>query len=150
MPQFYSIFLLVHILAMAVWFAGGLTIAGDVRKALALGAPHLAPMVARVNAAERLGTLSGMITAISGFALIFSGGGFSAMPIRIHLGLALTIITFFVNALFTNTTWRKIAGIIERNDDLSGATLHAKRLAMFAGIEHLLRTVIIVLMVVPL
>lgn len=147
-PEFYSILILIHVLAMAVWFAGGFFIAGDVKKSIALGSSHLKSMVARANAAERLSTISGMLTAISGFALVFAGGGFAAQPARIHIGLALTILTLFITALFTNSTMRRIAGIVERNGDLAEAAAHAKRLSMFAGIEHLLKTIIMALMVV--
>lgn len=146
--EVYSVLLLLHVLSMAVWFAGSFFTTSDIKKSLALGGAYLQPMVARVNAAERLSLTSGMLTVITGLALIFAGGGFTAMPLRIHIGFALTIITFFVGALFASPTWRRIAGIVERNADINEAVALSKRMSMFMGIEHLLRTVVMVLMVV--
>jgi hypothetical protein len=40
---------LVHILATAVWFGGGLFLPGDIRRTLALGRPHADALVPRIK-----------------------------------------------------------------------------------------------------
>lgn len=147
--SFPAILKLLHITSMAVWMAGGIMVAGDIKRSLALGVPHLDPLLVRVNRAERIGTSSGMLTVVTGLALIFNAGGFMAVPFRIHIGLALTMITFFVGALFASPSWRRIAGIIERKDNLGEANVYANRFAMFMMVEHVLRATILVLMVIP-
>ncbi len=148
-PILYRGILLLHILAMAVWFAGGLTLPSDVRKTLARGKPHTDLLAGRVNKVLSYATLGSVGTILTGLALFFLRGGFKANPPRYHasLGLALVALALLLLGM------KPLAAQLERAlASGEGKDLRAlsSRLAMFTGIDHLLKLVILVLMVFPI
>ena len=146
----YSLILLVHILSMAIWLASGLWVAGDMRRTLALGKPHTEVMVTRIERSKRITIASALLTVASGLGVVFAQGGFSVMPIRIHLGIGLTLCTFTVGAVLAEPTWQRIKKIAGSGGDASEALGLARRFSVFYGIEHVLKLVILFLMVVKL
>lgn len=148
-PILYRAILLLHIAAMAVWFGGGLSLAGDVRKTLARGKPHTDLLGGRVDRVLSIATIASVGTIATGLALFFARGGFKAMPPRYHasLGLslaALGLLMFGIKPLAAQIDRALVAG--------EGKELRAfsARLAMLTGIDHLLKLVVLVLMVFPL
>jgi uncharacterized membrane protein len=148
-PWLEKALLLVHILSMAVWIAGSLSLPGDIRKTLARGKPHTEMLAGRMNRSLSIVTIAALFTIGTGFAMFFMMGGFKTMPHRYHAAIALAIIalgllSFGIRPAASQIERALAAG--EGNDlrALSG------RIGMLTGIDHLLKLVIMVLMVFPL
>src|SRR4051812_7168386 len=91
---------LLHIAAMAVWLAGGLGLAGDVRRTLARGKPHTDLLTSRVERTLTIAMISGFLTIATGLGLIFVVyGGMKGLPVRYHASLGLAIVAYAL--LFT-------------------------------------------------
>ena len=140
---------LVHIIATSVWFGINLMQAGEIRNALSLGTPHIQALVPRVNRIHAVSLVSGFVTILTGFTMIFLVGGFAFVPGRIHAGLGLTLCLYAVEYLLVIGSWRKILGVVSSGNVPSTALPFAKRYAMGTGIGHLLRTIILATMVIP-
>jgi hypothetical protein len=139
----------LHILATSVWFGINLMQAGDIRTALSLGAPHVQALVPRINRIHAVSLISGFITILTGFAMIFLLGGFGFVPGRIHAGLGLTLCLVAIEYLLVIGPWKKILAVISSGSPPSTALPFAKRYAMGTGIGHLLRTIIFAAMIIP-
>lgn len=129
---------ILHILSMAVWFAAPLTITSDIRKTLGLGKPHTQELAARVDRPVVLAMGFGVLTIVTGVALIFQLGGFKAVSPRIHASLLLALIALAVEMM-------ALRPAIAR---LSEEGAKPGKIAMFTGISHLLKLVMLVLMVI--
>jgi hypothetical protein len=138
---------LLHILAMAVWFGIGLSVASDVRKTLARGKPHTELLGARVGRTLMMEMGAGLITIVSGLGLIFLRGGMKGVPPRIHAGLGLAIVSYALLLVVIRPAASRIDEVIEKGDGNALRDL-STRLAMTTGIDHALKLVILVLMVV--
>jgi hypothetical protein len=79
----------------------------------------------------------GLVTIVSGVALIFQLGGFKAVSPRIHTSLLLALIALALEMM-------ALRPAIAR---LSEEGAKPGKIAMFGGIGHLLKLVILVLMV---
>ncbi len=133
----YEILKLVHLLSMAVWFGATLTIASDARRSLALGKAHVTELVTRIDRSAVISMAFGLVTIVSGVALIFQLGGFKAVSPRIHTSLLLALIALALEMM-------ALRPAIAR---LSEEGAKPGKIAMFGGIGHLLKLVILVLMV---
>ncbi len=136
----------LHLLAVATWFGGTLTTAGDVRRTLARGAPHTEALAERVGRQLAIGRAAGFLTAATGIGLILAFGGFRAVSPRIHAGLALTLVLVTLESTVLVGVYRGLA------EDLAGGRLddaraRAKKFAALTGVSHLLRTIVFALMV---
>ncbi|MFN8673893.1 MAG: hypothetical protein U0457_17665 [Candidatus Sericytochromatia bacterium] len=138
---------LFHIIFSSVWFASAFFTSKDLRVTLEKGSPHTELLKGRVNSVSKMNLISGIFTIITGIGLIFALGGFAAVPKAIHTSLLLTIIVLVIDLAVLNGIWNKIESIINKNESLEEAQKLSKKYSMFLGIEHLLRTIILVLMV---
>lgn len=145
-PNLFSAIRLLHFLGMAVWFAGALNIAGDVRKTIARGKPHTEVLVPRVSRALDVGAIAAIVTIGSGLGMIFGLGGFGAISPRIHAGLGLAILTLAVEIILLKPAVGRLGDALSSGDGRELRPM-AGRIAMFAGITHALKLVILVLMV---
>jgi uncharacterized membrane protein len=139
----------VHLLSMAVWFGGGLTIAGDVRRTIARGKPHTEVLAARVERSLGIGAIAGTFTLLTGLGMVFATGGFGAVSPRIHAGFALALVTFAVELLGLRPAVSRLGQALAAGEAKDLKSMQA-RIAMFTGIGHLLKLVILVLMVLKL
>jgi len=139
----------VHLLSMAVWLGGGLTIAGDVRRTIARGKPHTDVLAARIERGLGIGAIAGTFTLFTGLGMVFAMGGFGAVSPRIHAGLALALVTFAVELLGLRPTVSRLGQALAAGDAKDLKPMQ-RRIAMFTGIGHLLKLVILVLMVFKL
>ncbi len=145
-PNFLSALRLLHFLGMAVWFAGALGVASDVRKTIARGKPHTDHLAARVLRAISIGSVAALVTMGSGLGMIFAVGGFGAVGPRIHAGLLLALITLAVEIMVLKPAVDRLGAAIESGDGRELRPI-AARIAMVAGITHALKLVTLVLMV---
>ncbi|NUO52741.1 MAG: hypothetical protein HOV80_28180 [Polyangiaceae bacterium] len=137
---------LLHFLGMAVWFAGGLGIAGDVRKTIARGKPHTEILVSRVSRALNIGSIAAVVTIGSGLGMVFGLGGFGAVGPRIHAGFGLAILTLAIEIMLLKPASFRLGDALSTGDGRELRPL-AGRIAMLAGITHALKLVTLVLMV---
>jgi len=145
-PNLLSAIRLFHFLGMAVWFAGGLGIASDVRKTIARGKPHTAILVPRIMRALNIGSIAALVTIATGVGMIFALGGFKAVQPRIHAGMLLAIITLAVEIMLLKPAAGRLGDALDSGDGRELRPM-AGRIAMFAGITHALKLVTLVLMV---
>ncbi|MFO0550240.1 MAG: hypothetical protein U0271_17735 [Polyangiaceae bacterium] len=136
----------VHILSMAIWFGGGLTLAGDVRKSLARGKAAAELLPSRVERTLTIGLVGAIGTIVSGLVLIFQMGGFKGISPRIHAGLGLALVAFAVELIVLRGAAQALGPAIAKDDEAAMRSL-PKRFAMAAGIGHTLKLIILVLMV---
>jgi hypothetical protein len=137
----------LHIAIASVWLSANATFTGDVKKTLNAGEPHTQLLLKRAKMFEILGLPMGIATFATGFLLIMQMGGMGAVHKGIHISLLLVLLAVVVEGAMILPTWRKIADIIKSSGDLEEAKKLSKKLTMFTGIEHLLRTVVLVLMI---
>ena len=59
----------------------------------------------RVDFAERLGQATGLLTLVSGVAMIVAVGGFGAVSEWIYAGAALVVLSFMIGGLVARPAW---------------------------------------------
>jgi hypothetical protein len=144
MDTIYVTLRFIHILAMAVWFASGLTVASDARRSLAAGDASIGPLKDRLKRAYVLNAIASVVTVGSGLALFFRLGGFKVMPPRYHASLGLALLSLALLFALIGPAMQQVTG-----DDKEGRASALKKLGMFTGIDHLLKLIILFLMVFP-
>ena len=142
----FDVVKLLHILSMAVWFAVGLTVSGDVRRTLARGKPHTEALGARVGRTFLIAAIGGLATICSGIALIILSGGMKGVSPRIHAGLGLSIVAYALLLVVIRPSAARLEEVIAKGDN-DAATAISKRLAMTTGIDHTIKLAVLVLMV---
>lgn len=135
----------VHIAAMAAWFAPVLFVAGDTRRSIEAG--DLAGLRVRTARGGQLAAGAGIVTLLTGVALIFTLGGMGGVPVAIHVGLTLGIVMWLLGAFGIGGTARKIDAAIGAGAGKEQLLPLARRLSMLAGIFHLLWALTLGLMV---
>jgi hypothetical protein len=130
----------VHIALMATWFGSVLFLAGDVRRTVTAGPDGFPLLAGRVKRSNVVAIAAGWGTILTGVALIFTVGGFGAVPPTIHVALLLSLVNAGVGAAM-GATWGKIAA------NPANANDHLGRLSMLSGVFQLLWTINLALMV---
>lgn len=138
---------LLHIIFSSVWFSSAFFIPKDIRTTLEKGAPHTELLKGRVLSTQKINIPSGLLTFLTGMGLIFASGGFASVPKAIHVSILLTLGVVFIDLAVLSGIWQKISDIIDKNEDLEEAKKLSKKYSMFLGIEHMLRTIILILMI---
>ena len=138
----------LHVLGIVLWLGTGLghPVIADIRRTLALGPEHLAPLIARLRTTTRIVLPAAVVAVATGFALVFLRGGFSAVPPRIHVGLALALGVFVVGGGFTSRAML----ILANSADREARERAALRIAIGLRIEDALRFSALLLMLVPI
>lgn len=136
-----------HIIFASVWFSSAFFIPKDLRNTLEKGSPHTELLKERVISTQKINVPTGFLTFLTGMGLIFANGGFSSVPKSIHTSILLTIAVIVIDLAVLGGIWKKISVIIDSNAGLDEAKKLSKKYSMFLGIEHLLRTIILILMV---
>lgn len=139
------LFRILHLVSMAAWLGAALWVAGDLKRTLALGAPHTAALGARVRPALRLDVWAGIATMVTGVALAGMGGGHR---VGIAVGFALALVLFILVMTVLLPAGKRAVDAAERGD-LAEAQRLTKSVAAFSGIAHLLWLAALVAMVLP-
>ncbi|MEO5725963.1 MAG: hypothetical protein ABI134_32650 [Byssovorax sp.] len=142
---------LLHIAAMILWLGAGLSIpvALDIRRSLALGIAHGEGLVARLSTTSALVIPAGLTTFLTGLGLIFLRGGFSAVPRRIHVAMALTLAIFAIGALRGRPALLRLAAAVKQGDQ-AAAEAAGRRFTFWVRCEDVLRLSTLALMVLPI
>ncbi len=130
---------LIHVACASIWFGASWLAGADVRRTLAMGRPHSAALPERIRRLERLAIPCGVLTLLTGVSLAAWVYGLGALPARLYAVLGLTVATMAVGALLVSPSWRRVAAVIEKGQDLEAAHRHAARFARSLWLEHLLR-----------
>jgi hypothetical protein len=144
----YELLRFLHILSASAWLGATLWVAGDVRRTLALGRPHPAPLPARIAPAIGLDLGAGVATLVTGLAVMFYVGGHPRTGIMI--GFALTLVRIAVVAAGLRPAWKRLATRLAAGEDVPAADGAARRMAMFSGIAHTLWLLALATMVFPI
>jgi hypothetical protein len=130
-----STLLFLHVLSAAAWLAAALWTPGDVRRTLALGRPAVDALAARARPALGLDLGAGLLTIVTGLAIL----GVDRVRPRtgVEIGLVASILRFLLMLLAMRPAWGRVEAAIAKGD-LAEALPGAKRMAMLAGIAHLL------------
>lgn len=130
---------LIHVACASIWFGSSWLAGADVRRTLALGRPHADALPERIRQLERLAIPCGVLTLLSGIGLAGWIYGPCALPARLYVVLGLTLATMAVGALLVSPSWRRVASVIEKRQDLEMALDPAARFARSLWLEHGLR-----------
>lgn len=144
---FLLVFKVLHIASAAVWWGVPMSMPRDIRRTIALGPPHGEALVVRVNRVRIIAMASGLSTIATGLALLFSLGGFEAVPKVIHVSLGLALILLCSEYALEGRIWRRIVASIEDDGPILDVGRHARRMSYVAGFHHGIWVVILVLMV---
>jgi uncharacterized membrane protein len=145
-PLAYKALIALHVLSMAVWLGAALTIAGDVRRTISRGKPHTDILAARIERSLGINAVAATFTLLSGLGLVFAKGGFGAISPMVHAGFALALVVFATELLGLRPTVAKLGQTLANGEAKDLKSMQG-RIAMFTGIGHLLKLVILVLMV---
>lgn len=138
---------LLHISFMAIWIGAIFFSSGDVRRTLATPDANLDLLRDRMHRSLRLAAASGLITLVTGVALIFALGGMGSVPIGIHIGLLTGLIMLGVGGGLVGRSWKQIDAALAGGASRESVAPLVKKLAMGNGIFHGLWTLTLVLMV---
>lgn len=145
-PHAYAAVRLLHFLGMALWFAAAATITSDIRRTIARGQPHTEMLASRVERSLSFSAIGAIASIGSGLVMIFAMGGFGAIRPTIHAGFGLALVTLALEMFLLKPTVGRLGEALAANDVKLTKELPGK-IGMFAGITHLLKLVILVLMV---
>lgn len=126
----------LHVLSASAWLGAALWVAGDVRRTLALGRPHLAALPARVAPALSLDLGLGIATLVTGTLVLLLQGLHPG--VNLMLGFALTLARLLVVGFALRPAWSGLAARIAAGDEVPATDPAPKRLGMFSGIAHTL------------
>src|SRR5512138_664131 len=71
MSTLHSSLVFLHVLSISAWISAALWVAGDVRRALAMGKPFVDALPARVRPALGLDAIAGIATIVTGALLMW-------------------------------------------------------------------------------
>jgi hypothetical protein len=132
----HAILLFLHVLAVSAWLGAALWVAGDVKRALGLGRPHVDALAARVSPALGLDALAGIATLATGLLLMWEER-MGHPPPGIAAGIVFTLLRIGVLAAMRGA-WRKILERLRAGEAVAPADPAAKRMTMLSGIAHAL------------
>jgi hypothetical protein len=138
--------LILHIAFAAIWFGGGIRLAGQVRKAASDTSGDVQALVRDIDGTRRLILWAVGGTLVFSLLVFFMYGGFASYGPRYHASLGLVLVMAAIELVLTQPAWTSIRDVrlADTETDVSSKT---GRVAMFVGINHLLWIVVLALMV---
>lgn len=141
----YYLFRILHFVSMAAWLGAAMWVASDLKRTLALGAPHTSVVGARVRPALKLDVWAGVATMVTGVALAGMGVGHR---IGIAVGFAIALVLFILVMTVVLPAGKRAAAAAE-SGQLDEARRLTKSVAAFSGVAHLLWLAALVAMALP-
>ncbi|HKY64028.1 MAG TPA: hypothetical protein VJR29_11470 [bacterium] len=139
-----------HLAAMALWFGAAFSTPADVRRTLASPGSDIPALLQRLRLTAKIMNGSGLATLITGLILVQLLGGFAAVPLRIHLGLALTLLIFVVGRWMIRPAVVELSKAAREPGFAAVAGRISRKFSRAVALEHGLRIVVLVLMVYPI
>lgn len=147
MTALHSLLVFLHVLAISIWIGAALWVAGDVKRALAMGRPEVDLLRARIQPALGLDVLAGVATLVTGSLLVWEER--LGMPrLGITAGIVLTLVRMGVLAAMRRT-FRGILARMQGGQPVPVTDPAAKRMSMLSGIAHVLWLLALAGMVFP-
>jgi hypothetical protein len=91
--------------------------------------------------------VSGLASIATGLTLLFTLGGFGAVPKVIHVSLGLALVLLCSEYALEGRIWKRIVTCIESDEANLDIGRDVRRMSYVAGFHHGLWVVILVLMV---
>ncbi|MDD9944726.1 MAG: DUF2269 family protein [Myxococcales bacterium] len=146
MALLLQLLLLIHVFAAMYWFGASAGVPRRVREALAGDVHRARAAFASLARDAKLFMAAGVLVFLTGLGMALIRG-FAMLPPRLHAGLGLTVIWLGIGLGVLRPTMQKIGAAVATSDSIPDTTVPLrKRVAMWMGIQHLLFTVITVLM----
>lgn len=147
MTTLHSLLVFLHVLAISAWIAAALWVAGDVKRALAMGKPHVDALAARIRPALGLDAAAGVATIVTG-ALLLWEEGVTHPRAGISAGIVLALVRLFLLAGMRRA-WRGLLARIQAGEAVPADDRAARRMSMLSGIAHLMWLLALAGMVFP-
>jgi hypothetical protein len=148
MPMLHSLLVFLHVLAISTWIGAAIWVAGDVKRALAMGKPHVDVLAARIRPALGLDAAAGVATIVTGALLMWEEGmGHPRLGITAGIVLALVRLGLLAAVL---RAWRGILARIQAGEAVSATDAAARRMSMLSGIAHTMWLLALAGMVFPI
>ncbi len=148
MDLVYKILLILHIACAALLFGGGIGMVRNLKRCLQAGKAAFLPATEDAAKRGKIMGLASFATLLTGLALIFTVGGFKAIPVTIHIALTLMLVAIGVSsALIRPHTMKLVKYVAAENLDSAAIEKSIKKIAMGTGILHLIWITILVLMI---
>jgi hypothetical protein len=144
-----TILLVVHISAAAIALGTSTGLLRNLRRCLGAGKNAFALAAEDAQRRGKFMTASSVATLWTGVALIFTLGGFKAVPLNIHIAMSIMLVAIGVSLTIMRPTSAALL-TLSRADvlDKEAVSKKLKRLVMGQGILHLCWLTILVLMLV--
>lgn len=147
MAVLLQILLVVHVLFAALWFGGASFMPRALREALAYERESARRRIAALMRQGKVLVIAGAMTVAAGLLLaLLRPGGFGGLPVRFHVSLLLSLVWLGLGVFVTRPTALRIAAIVSGDGPVEPAHALAKRVSAVVGAQHLLFTVVLVLM----
>jgi len=144
----HSVLVFLHVLSISAWIAAALWVAGDVKRALGMGRPHVDALAARVRPALGLDALAGIATIVTGSLLVWEER--LGMPrFGISAGIVLALLRLGILAAMRRA-WRGILARIQAGEAVPAADPAARRMTMLSGIAHTMWLLALAGMIFPI
>jgi hypothetical protein len=144
----HDLLVLLHIASISAWLAASIWLAGDVRRVLALGRPHVDALAERLAAPLKLDGLAAMATFVTGGLIVWEQH--LGMPrAGITAGILLAVARGGVLAALRRG-WKSIHARVQTGEAVGADDPAARRLSMLAGIAHTLWLLALAGMVLPI
>lgn len=147
MRALLPLFLFLHVLSISIWIAGALWVAGDVKRTLALGKPHLDPLAARVRSALGLDALGAAGTFATGILILWAQSWPHPRP-GVAAGILFAVARLLV-LVGVRRAARTAVGRAQAGEAVSPSDPAVRRVGMLSGIAHLLWVLALAGMVFP-
>lgn len=149
-PVVYLALRVLHIVSMILWLGTGLghPVITDIRRTVALGGVHRAPLIARLRTTTRVVVPAAVVTVVTGVALVLNRGGFATLPVRYHVAIGFALGVFVMGGAFTSRAMKALEASFTA-DDGDASLRAAGRIVLGLRIEDSLRLGALMLMLLP-
>src|SRR5512137_2130342 len=126
MTMLHSLLVFLHVLSISTWIGAAIWVAGDVKRALAMGKPHVDVLAARIRPALGLDAAAGIATIVTG-ALLMWEEGMGHPRFGIAAGIVLALVRLGLLAAMRGA-WRGILARIRAGETVPATDPAARRM----------------------
>ena len=142
----FQILLIVHVMSAMVWFGGTMSVPRRTRSALACEVATARTQLEGLASEGRMMAGAALLVFLSGVSLVMVRGGRAGLPGRYHIAVTPSLIWIVIGFTAGRAAQGELVAAVQGEAIAPEAEQLRKRLAMFGGIQHLLFTVVTVLM----
>jgi len=140
---------LLHVLSMATWLGASLWLAGDARRSLPAGPAEARAFVQRAHRALGLDRWAGLLTILTGLAMLHFAHVWPQVRPGLWLGMALAVGRAGLSDALLRPTLRRIAAGLDAGQSAADLAAGARRLAALSGAGHLAWLVALAALILP-